>query len=67
MAQQMEDPDSGAVYFTEDWEGVRDDQNYYFDADGRLVLAFDEYEIAPGAMGAPEFTIPDDVWQEVRQ
>ena len=26
-----------------------------------LVIAFDEYEVAPGSMGAPEFVIPQEV------
>ena len=29
------------------------DQNFYFDADGNLVLVFEKYEVAPGYMGTP--------------
>lgn len=36
-------------------------QDFYINEDGRLVIAFDEYEVAPGSMGAPEFTIPTSV------
>ena len=38
-------------------------QNFYFNGGGELVLVFDEYTIAPGSMGMPEFTIPADVYE----
>ena len=31
------------------------------DSEGQLVITFDEYTVAPGYMGAVEFTIPLDV------
>lgn len=40
------------------------DQNFYFDADGNLVLVFEKYEVAPGYMGTPEFTIPREIFNE---
>ncbi len=36
---------------------IRADQNYYFNADGNLVIVFDEYEVTPDAGGCPEFVI----------
>lgn len=33
------------------------DGAFYIDKDGRLVVCFDEYDVAPGAMGAQSFTI----------
>lgn len=36
-------------------------QDFYISGDGQLVIAFAEYEVAPGSMGAPEFTIPTDL------
>lgn len=36
-------------------------QDFYINEDGQLVIAFDEYEVAPGFMGSPEFTIPADL------
>ena len=65
MTEQMADPASGKDYFPEEFKGVTADRNYYFDADGNLVLVFDEYEIAPGSMGAPEFTIAKSVYQQL--
>lgn len=40
---------------------IRPDQNFYFDEAGKLIITFNEYEVAPGYMGVVEFTIPDDV------
>lgn len=64
MNAQMEaDPSGGTVYFTEEFTGVAEDQNYYFDSDGNLVLAFDEYAVAPGSMGPVEFTVQRGIYQ----
>lgn len=40
------------------FQSIAEDQNFYVDETGRLVIVFDEYEVAPGSMGAPEFAIP---------
>lgn len=45
------------------WQGLKDDQNFYFDHAGNLVVVFDEYEIAPGYMGAQEFTVDRSVFE----
>lgn len=36
-------------------------QDFYINENGQLVIAFAEYEVAPGSMGAPEFVIPTDL------
>lgn len=46
---------------SECFQSIAEDQAFYVDENGRLVITFDEYEVAPGSMGAPEFTIPTDV------
>lgn len=38
-----------------------EDQDFYISEDGQLVIVFAAYEVAPGSMGAPEFTIPTDL------
>lgn len=63
MKEQMADSASGKTYFLEDFHGVKEDQNYYFDKNGNLVIAFDEYDIAPGSMGPVEFTVAKTVYQ----
>lgn len=47
------------------WEGIREDQNFYFDDKGNLVIVFDEYEVAPGYMGAQEFTVERAVFENL--
>lgn len=47
------------------WQGLKEDQNYYFDADGNIVIVFDEYEVAPGYMGAQEFTVEKAVFEDM--
>lgn len=42
-----------------------DDPNFYIDAEGRLVIVFDEGEIAPNSMGMPVFVIPLVVTQGI--
>ncbi len=36
---------------------ISEDANFYIDSFDRLVIVFDEYEVAPGFMGCPEFFI----------
>ena len=59
------------VYWTEEeskinvaFRQIAEDQNFYFNADGDLVIVFGKYEVAPGYMGCPEFTIPLQVYEE---
>ena len=59
--------DESVTYFLDsetpewDFKGLTGDESYYFDKNGQLVITFDEYEVAPGYMGAVEFTIPKDI------
>lgn len=38
-----------------------EEQDFYINEDGQLVIVFAEYEVAPGSMGTPEFVIPTEV------
>lgn len=40
---------------------ISKEQNFYISAEGKLVISFDKYEVAPGYMGIVEFTIPTEV------
>lgn len=51
--------------YTEPFAGIDADHNFYINADAKLVIAFDEYEVASGAMGAPEFVIPTELIAEM--
>lgn len=46
---------------TDVFKEIDGEQNFYFNDDGEIVIVFDEYEVAPGYMGCPEFTIPNDL------
>lgn len=67
MREQMV-ADEGVIYFLDDedmpefnFQSITEQTNFYFNESGELVIAFDEYEVAPGSMGAPEFVIPQKV------
>lgn len=46
--------------FPEDnFKTINEDADFYFNNQGQLVIAFDEYEVAPGYMGTPEFVIDE--------
>ena len=59
--------DENVTYFlnsdTPEWDfkGIDGDESYSFNENGQLVLVFEEYEVAPGYMGAVEFVIPESV------
>ena len=70
VRRQMEERmagDAGAAYFPEKLTEIGPDQNFYFNGSGELVLVFDEYTVAPGSMGMPEFTIPAEVYETLRK
>lgn len=64
-AQMAEDENKFYFYHSEypedDFKGISGDESFYFNQDGELVITFDEYEVAPGYMGAVEFTIPKNL------
>ena len=67
MKEQMA-ADEGVIYFLDNddmpefnFQGITEQTNFYFNEKDELVIAFDEYEVAPGSMGAPEFVIPQEV------
>ena len=47
------------------WTGIKEDQNFYLDEKGNIVVVFDEYEVAPGYMGAQEFTVERSVFENL--
>ena len=66
MAAQMAADESVMSFYQSDtpemdFKGLSGDESFYLDSQGQLVITFDEYEVAPGYMGAVEFTIPKEV------
>ena len=52
--------DDEAVYFAPEDGGFRsisEDQGFYINQQGHVVVVFLKYEIAPGCMGTQEFEI----------
>jgi len=75
MREQMQDnPDN--IYWVEQpgvepempedlFQTIDKDQNFYISPSGKLVISFNEYDVAPGYMGVVEFTIPTEVIQDL--
>lgn len=68
MRTQMQEDDSVSYWidseegFREwDFESITDKTDFYINAEGELVVCFDEGEVAPMCMGMVTFTIPEDV------
>ena len=66
MHKNMQE-DESKVYFLDDEMGsdfdkIKEDQNFYIDDTGRMVLVFDEYEVAPGYMGIVEIPVPKTIY-----
>jgi hypothetical protein len=45
---------------SECFKRISKEQNFYIDPEGKLVISFDKYEVAPGYMGVVEFVIPTE-------
>ena len=52
----------GGIWSEEEcFSKIDPEQDFYIKSGGTLVIAFEEYEVAPGSMGSPEFEIPAGV------
>lgn len=65
-AAEAENDDICYWYAPDDtgYEGLKltEDHDFVITADGDLMIPFDEYEIAPGFMGTPSFTVETEVF-----
>lgn len=52
-------------YFVEEFETVDENTNFYIDEEYNLVIVFNEYEVAAGYMGMPEFTINTELMIDI--
>lgn len=69
MREQMKADDSVSYFLDsdipeDDFQQVKDDQNFWLDSNGNLVVCFDEYEVAPGSMGLVQFTVERGVFAD---
>ena len=53
----LDDPDVPEWNF----DKIAEDQDFYVDAEGHVVICFNEYDVAPGSMGCVEFIMPQTV------
>lgn len=69
--QEIMAADPNELYWVDDAETgidfvkLSESHNFYWDEDNNLVIVFDKYEVAPGAMGTPEFTISRSVIEDL--
>ena len=52
-------------YAIDPFEKILKEQAFYINSEGKLVISFDKYEVAPGYMGTPEFIIPTEILSDV--
>ena len=58
----------GGIWSEEEcFQEIQADQNFYINDQNQLVIVFDEYEVAPGSAGMPEFVIPYEVLDGILQ
>ena len=56
----------GGIWSPEEcFKAIAADQNFYIDENNKLVIIFDEYEVAPGNMGTPRFTVETTVLDDI--
>lgn len=69
MREQME-TSAQIVYWLEgslpeaEFTSLADNQGFYWDEQGQLVIVFAEGEVGPSSMGCPEFVIPREVYEK---
>ncbi len=64
MEAQMKEDENKSYFIGEDgFNGLTGNESFYLNEAGELVIAFGEYEVAPGSMGTVQFTIADNVWK----
>lgn len=70
MKTQMEE-DESKVYWLDDeveewnFKEISEDVDFYINESDKLVVVFDEYEVAPGYMGVVSFEIPTEVVEPI--
>lgn len=71
MREQMAE-DEMKYYWLEDdveewnFKAIQEDQTFYLDENGNVVISFNEGDVAPMYMGVVTFTIPSEVLKDIR-
>ncbi|WP_163100818.1 RsiV family protein [Peribacillus alkalitolerans] len=53
--------DAGIEDPIDPFQSITSEQNFYINKEGKLVISFNKYEVAPGYMGVVEFIIPTQI------
>lgn len=73
LKRQMDEAmknDEDLVYWThntpfgDNLVSIDECHNFRFDEEGNIVICFDKYEVSPGFMGTPEFTVDKTVFED---
>lgn len=72
MQKQMDEDEMVCYWLNdeiEEWnfKAITDETHFYLNADGNVVIGFDEGEVAPMYMGTVEFEIPAEVLENIRR
>lgn len=76
ILEQMEDQMDNSpevIYWTKKNDfgqsitSLDENQNFYFNKTGDLVIVYNKYEVGPGSMGCPEFAISPEEYQQYLQ
>lgn len=64
--------EENAAYFIAEeepggFEKIKPEQNFYIKDGGNIVICFDEYEVAAGYMGSPEFELPEEILKDIKK
>ncbi len=51
--------------FTQGFDAIKENQNFFINEDGNIVICFDKYEIAAGSEGCPEFVIERELIENI--
>lgn len=62
---ERKNAEENGMFFIEDFDKIKVDQDFYINNDGNIVICFGKYEIAAGAQGTPEFVIPHDLIADI--
>lgn len=46
------------------FDQIAENQDFYVNAEGHVVICFNEYDVAPGSMGCVEFEMPQEILAE---
>ena len=71
LSEMKKQNDDGTGFYFLDGEEeqrftkIRNDQHFYINNAGNIVICFDEYEVAAGAQGCPEFKIPKEIIKDI--